>query len=65
MRPSQLALMVAGQLAGVGMVMAGFWLLYLAFLDGSVFYGIAGGMLILGGMLVMARSRRAAFKGGR
>ncbi len=53
-----------GQAIGVIAVAGGFWLLYLAFLRSNVLFGVAGGALILGGMWVMARSRRVAFNVG-
>ena len=53
-----------GQVVGIVAVGGGFWLLYLAFLRANVLYGIVGGLLILGGMWVMARSRRALSNAG-
>ncbi len=64
MRPQAFLGMLLGQAAGIIAVGGGFWLLYLAFLRSNVLYGIAGGVLILGGMWVMAYARRAAYRIG-
>lgn len=47
-------------LLGVLTMGAGFYLLYLAFLNGNPLPGIGGGILILLGAWLMARARRAA-----
>lgn len=63
--PKTLLLLVVGQVAGVALFGLGFWLLYMAFLRDNVAAGIVGGLLLLAGMWVMARSRRVTSGGER
>ena len=47
-----------GRLIGYALFGLGFWLLFQGFLRPSIPLGILGGAMILGGMYVMATSRR-------
>ena len=45
-------------LLGMGVLVGGFWLLYLAFLNANVLQGIGGGAMALLGMWFITRARK-------
>jgi LPXTG-motif cell wall-anchored protein len=49
---------IGGRVAGMGALALGFWLLYKAFLDDNILFGIGGALLILAGMWFFTRGRR-------
>jgi len=48
---------IGGRVAGMSALALGFWLLYKAFLDDNIIFGIVGALVILAGMWLFTRSR--------
>jgi hypothetical protein len=49
---------IGGRVAGMSALILGFWLLYKAFLDDNILFGMGGVIVILVGMWLFTRSRR-------
>ena len=49
---------LVSSLLGMGVLVVGFWLLYLAFLNANALQGIGGGALVLLAMWLITRARK-------